>query len=129
MRIDIDDEPAFGSTRCYGTGVQSINACILQQNKRGEFAFLRGLGQVAPRVRSERVEHEGAHLDVRRVGLHRRQHGVYWDLCLRGKFATPEGVKVGGTRCRKADLRWRNRGAHRIESVVAASVASDKTVR
>ena len=105
--------------------VQRVDARILQLDERGKFPFPGGLGQIAVRLGSERIQREHAQLHAGHVGLDRRQHGVDRDLRLRGQFAVPESVEIRRAGRREADLRGSNRGAHRVESVVAAGVAAD----
>ena len=53
--------------------------------------------------------------------------GLIGTFGLRGELAVPECVEIVGTRRREPDLRRRDGGADRVESVVAAGVASDVT--
>ena len=64
VRIDIDHQPALGGPLCVGPGVQGLHTRILQLNESGELTFLRGLGHIAVRLRSERVEDEHVHLEA-----------------------------------------------------------------
>ena len=125
VRIDVEEQPAFGGALRGAARVQRVHAGILQLDERGKLAFLGRFGDVAVRFGSERVEYEHVQLDARHVGLDRRQHRVDRDLRLRREFAVPERIEVGGTRRREPDLRWRDGGADRVESVVAAGVAAD----
>ena len=126
VRIHIHHQPAFSRARRHRTRVQRIDACILQQQQCGELAFLRGPREIPLCMRSQRVQHERAHLNVGRFGLHRRQDGVQRNLCLRGKFAGPEGIEVRRPRGSQADLRRRDSRAHRVQPVVATCVAARK---
>ena len=124
MRIDVEEQPAFGGTLRRAARVQRVHARILQLDQRGELAFPGGFGEVAVRFGSERVQHEHVQLDARHIGLDRREDGVDRDLGLRGEFAVPECVEVVGARRREPDLLRRDGGADGVESVVAAGVAA-----
>ena len=127
VRIDVDQQPAFGGTLRGAARVQRVHARILQLDERGKLAFPGRFGDVAMRLGSERVQYEHVQLDARHIGLDLREDRVDRDLGLRGEFAVPECVEIAGTRRREPDLRRRDGGADRVESVVAAGVASDVT--
>ncbi len=73
MRVDIENQPAFCCTHSVGVCVQRINARVLQLHERWEFSFLRGLGDVAVRFRSEGVQDEHTHFNTGHIGLDRSE--------------------------------------------------------
>ena len=124
VRIDVDQQPAFGGTLRGTVRVQCVHAGVLQLDERGELSFAGRLGNVAVSFGTERIEGEHVQFDSRHISRNRRQDGVDRNLGLGGQLAVPECVEVIGTRCRKADLRGCDSGADGVESVVATGVAA-----
>ncbi len=126
VRIDVDEQPAFGGTLRGGRRVQGVDASVLQLDERGEFSVMGRLGDVAMRVgaRARLVTNMFNSTPGTSVGTAVRSGVESESWLARSSWLSQKASKVVGTRRGESDFGGGDGGAHGVQPVIAAGVAA-----